>query len=639
MSDDVYRRSYPLTEEQQVVVEQSWDAAVLVTAGAGTGKTHTLVRRLDALVQRDEVKAHEILVLSFSRAAVRELTHRIARHSESARRVRVQTFDAWATSLLMDVNAAGEWRSQPFDDRIAAATTAVERGLADDWYADDLAHIIVDEVQDLVGLRRQMVQTLIARFPNAGLTVVGDSAQAIYSWQARSSKGCAPEPSFFDWLRERFADDLVELRLTRNFRARTPEAATALALGPAVSELSSGDELGRKNAESVYQSLSSRLAAVEPIGSLDDQSVLDDLTHYPDTCAILTRDNGQALLLSEKLRAKGVPHTLKRAATARPAPHWLADLFEYAVTPTVTEDQVKALAAERLGADDTAAQELWRAMRSMERGRGGRRGAVSLDAIRQAIIERRIPDELVPVQADRLVISTIHRAKGLEFDRVIVVRPSKYRRSADNDAAEAARLLYVALTRPRDLLLSIDEVWSKFRMTTKDTRIGRWYIAKPGPKYRLYRGGVEALGDEIDGSRPPESAAPNSASPIQTYIQQRVRPGDPVEFRRGADYSPDERLSPPYVAYHRDQPIGIASEKFRADLHALFKHGPDFVVRSWPMLISGMCVETVETLAGSPALTERAGLGDTGVWRVPRLCGLGAFSGWPAKAKKEGDDA
>lgn len=279
MTDDVYRHSYPLTEEQQAVVEQSWDAYVLVTAGAGAGKTHTLVRRLDALVQRDEVKAHEILVLSFSRAAVRELTHRIARHSESARRVRVQTFDAWATTLLMDVNAAGDWRSQPFDDRIAAATEAVERGLADDWYADDLAHLIVDEVQDLVGLRRQMVQALIERFPNAGLTVVGDGAQAIYSFQVQDPKERAAETNgFFAWLRERFADDLIELRLTRNFRARTQEAATALALGPAVGELSFGNEEERERADTVYQSLLGRLAAVEPIGALDDQSVLDDLT-------------------------------------------------------------------------------------------------------------------------------------------------------------------------------------------------------------------------------------------------------------------------------------------------------------------------------------------------------------------------
>lgn len=91
-----------LTAEQQAVVDQPWDTRLLVTAGAGTGKTHTLVRRMDALVGHidpdEALEASELLVLSFSRAAVRELRDRIARHGEHARRVRVQTFDSWAYS-------------------------------------------------------------------------------------------------------------------------------------------------------------------------------------------------------------------------------------------------------------------------------------------------------------------------------------------------------------------------------------------------------------------------------------------------------------------------------------------------------------------------------------------------------------
>lgn len=129
---DAYLDSPTLTDEQRVVVEQPWDARVLVTAGAGAGKTHTLVRRLDALCGHEDpdeaLGAAEILVLTFSRAAARELRERIARHGDQARRVRAQTFDAWAYGVLIQAYPDGDWGAVDFGERIAAAARAIERG-------------------------------------------------------------------------------------------------------------------------------------------------------------------------------------------------------------------------------------------------------------------------------------------------------------------------------------------------------------------------------------------------------------------------------------------------------------------------------------------------------------------------------
>src|SRR5690606_26576991 len=93
---DAYSGTPTLTAEQRAVVEQPAGARTLVTAQAGAGKTHTLVRRLDRLVAEEDLSAGEILVLTFSRAAVRELKNRLVRYGEAARHVRVQTFDSWA---------------------------------------------------------------------------------------------------------------------------------------------------------------------------------------------------------------------------------------------------------------------------------------------------------------------------------------------------------------------------------------------------------------------------------------------------------------------------------------------------------------------------------------------------------------
>ncbi|MGW4246261.1 UvrD-helicase domain-containing protein [Nocardia sp. NPDC004722] len=630
MTEDAYRHSHPLTTEQQAVVDQPWDARVLVTAGAGAGKTHTLVRRLDALIAREELAAAEILVLSFSRAAVRELTRRISRHALSAKRVRVQTFDAWATSLLVEVDEGGDWRNRPFDDRIEAAVEAIERGFADDWYAEDLAHIVIDEVQDLVGARRRMVEALITRFPRVGLTVVGDTAQAIYGFQvADRAERVAESNRFFEWLRAHAGSDLVELRLDRNFRARTSEARTALLLGPQVGRLSAGNAQAGKEAEGIHRQLRDRLSSVESFGSLDDEFTQLALTNFPGSCAILTRDNGQALLISEMLRNKGIRHSLRRSARSRPAPGWLASMFDRAGL-TVDEAEVKVLAAERL-ADKTEAtpEEIWRVVRTLGRDRRRSGGVVALDAIRQAIAEQRIPDELVPQPTEPLTISTIHRAKGLEFDRVIIAVSTGRYPVKGSDPAEHARLLYVAMTRPRDDLFRIDELTKLPTVIRKDKRLGRWYIGSIKKGEQGKRWGVEAIGNESDTSLPPGTVVfQEDPVQVQEYLRRVVRPGDTVELRLAPGSCPDGAMGPDYVIHHAENPIGVASSRFRIELHRLFQWGPDFVVRWWPQRIVGMTVDTVEAVAGDRALTERVGLGDKGIWCVPRLCGLGRFYDW-----------
>ena len=82
----------------------------LSAAAAGTGKTHTLAGRLTRLIERDGLGAgDDVLVLSFSRAAVAELRRRISGLAGDARYVGVATFDSFATRLLAAAEPDGSW--------------------------------------------------------------------------------------------------------------------------------------------------------------------------------------------------------------------------------------------------------------------------------------------------------------------------------------------------------------------------------------------------------------------------------------------------------------------------------------------------------------------------------------------------
>lgn len=621
---DAYLDSPPLTDEQRIVVEQPWDARVLVTAGAGAGKTHTLVRRLDALCGHENpeeaLEAAEILVLTFSRAAARELRERISRHGERAHRVRARTFDAWAYEVLLQAHPHGDWGSVGFDERIAAATRAIEKGALEIGDAVPPAHVVIDEVQDLLGGRRELVETLLDRYQDScGFTVVGDAAQSVYGFQIEDLVERADETGrFFDWLRCSYPDDLVELRLTRNFRATTAEARIALAHGPRLQQLTDQDE-----AETLYDELRDLLLdPANGMGDLDDDFTLSGLRDLSDTCAVLTRDNQEALMVSELLHAHGVEHRLRRPLEERPVPYWVGELLRSTEATGLTEDRFRSLLTRIPLPYEPNADALWAVLRRA--ARGAARGVLDPDRLRRAVAEGRFPDEAADPETARIVVSTVHRAKGLEFDRVIVLTPPTvadlHRRYEEElDLPAEARALYVAMTRARqDLYHVLPPELPHFKRAGR-RRYGRRYLGS----WRSYdRYGIVAEAGDVCRDNPPGNEA--DAVATQAYLLGQVHPGQEVLLRRRHDLPMGETQSPPYVLVHGGREIGEASQRFREELFQVQK-----VNRTWdpwwPDEIHGLRIDTLETVTGSTAAGANAGLGERGVWIAPRITGIGRY--------------
>ncbi|MGV9813632.1 UvrD-helicase domain-containing protein [Streptomyces cellulosae] len=621
---DAYLDSPPLTDEQRAVVEQPWDARVLVTAGAGAGKTHTLVRRLDALCGHENpdeaLDAAEILVLTFSRAAARELRERISRHGEHARRVRAHTFDAWAYEVLHQAQPDGEWGALSFDERIAAAARAIEKGALEVGDAVPPAHVVIDEVQDLLGERRELVETLLDRYQEScGFTVVGDAAQSVYGFQIADPSERADETGrFFDWLRCSYPDDLVELRLTRNFRAGTKEAQVALAHGPRLQQLTDPDE-----AATLYEELRDLLLdPTNASGDLNDEFTLNGLRDLADTCAILTRDNQEALVVSGLLHTHGVEHRLRRPLEERPVPHWVAELLRRTEASSLSEDRFRSLLVGIPLPHEPNADALWTALRRVSRGPG--RGGIDLERLRRAVADGRFPDEAADPETARIVVSTVHRAKGLEFDRVIVLTPPTvaelHKRYGDElDLPAEARALYVAMTRVRQDLYHAPRPELPLFRRAGLRRLGRRYVGS----WRSYdRYGIVVEAGDVCRENPPGYEA--DAVATQEYLLAQVRPGQRVVLRRRHDVPMGETQSPPYALLHDGHEIGEASRGFREALFQVQK-----VNRTWdpwwPDEIHDLWIDTLETVTGSPAASANAGLGERGVWTIPRITGVGRF--------------
>ena len=84
------------TEQRKVVIDDS-DAS-LVVAGAGAGKTTTMAAKVKYLVEKQHVDPEEIIVISFTRKAVKELQDKIQKQLGIP--AKVTTFHAFGNEII-----------------------------------------------------------------------------------------------------------------------------------------------------------------------------------------------------------------------------------------------------------------------------------------------------------------------------------------------------------------------------------------------------------------------------------------------------------------------------------------------------------------------------------------------------------
>ncbi len=88
-----------LNEEQLAPLKQT-EGAVLVTAGAGSGKTRLLTHRVAYLIDKFGINPFNILAITFTNKAAGEMASRISQMVEGADRVWISTFHSMCAKLL-----------------------------------------------------------------------------------------------------------------------------------------------------------------------------------------------------------------------------------------------------------------------------------------------------------------------------------------------------------------------------------------------------------------------------------------------------------------------------------------------------------------------------------------------------------
>lgn len=539
----------------------------VVIAPAGTGKTESVAALVEHLVTSEGVIASQgILVLTFSRAAVTAIKRRLGGKDSALRATNVRTLDALAARLVSTAETADE-PARSFDGRIEQATRILRRDVVSDELTA-VEHVIVDEVQDVVGVRAEFVlEILRATRSHAGFTVLGDPEQAIYNFQIKDTGGVTSE-QFLGYLDQQFAPVLKVLGT--NYRAASDDARRFASLG---SQLQGLDDRRR------IAAVRGELASVTPVGHVTEMPAF--LSKWsPGTTAFLCKTNGVALAVRDALRANGVEAALQSSAEQRGVAAWVAgavDASKSKLKRSVFMDQW----------DETSGRspaDAWRLLKQAER-EFATGDSLHVARLARAVALRDVPAELLePADADVLV-STVHRSKGLEFDNVLLVNTGRWlsAEASNDDASEA----YVALTRSRDRVFAVDQAID--RGLRRDKKSDRWILQ--GPK------AWQTFGFEVRPADTRTHTDPGRAPDVAQYIRDDTNIGDEVELRLNKAFSDLSR--PIYDVEHGGRRIGVTSEEFGFSLQR--RLGSVRAGRGWPR-IHGLRIDGFETRGCGPEL-------------------------------------
>jgi DNA helicase-2/ATP-dependent DNA helicase PcrA len=420
---------------------------------------------------------------------------------------------------------------------------------------EQVHHVLVDEVQDTNALQGDLLAELAGL--GATLSAVGDDAQAIYGFRAADVRNILDFP-------ERFGADVVTL--TRNHRS-TPEvlapanAVMAEAVERHPKDLRSERAAGRRpRLVTAHDELAQAVAVCEAVLErkeagvhLRHQAVLFRTTHHSQVLQVELTVRDIPFVLYGGLRFLEAAHVKDLVCALRLVENPADDLAWFRVLQLIdgvgpatarrltaslrTQQPVDEPLVEPLLAVLTAArdQELrehpgaqvaevrrWLDTRVERRHRNGDARRADLDRLEQAAtvaptLERFLTEltldpptstgelaGLPHLDDDFLTLSTVHSAKGAEWDVVHLIHladgcfPSDLATGHPEEVEEERRLLHVAMTRARDdLWLHVPLRYHHHRQNTRG-RDGHGFAQRS----RFLSPAVAALCDEVVAQTP-----------------------------------------------------------------------------------------------------------------------------------------
>lgn len=438
-----YRQLFgKLSPRQKEIIDDRSSRCIVVAAGPGSGKTMVLVHKLASLLLLEDVKHEQLLMLTFSRAAATEFKQRLMRLiGNAAHFVDIKTFHSYSFDLLGRIGNLDDSK-----EVVANAARMIREGEVEHSRIRKTV-LVVDEAQDMNSDEFALVSALIEANEDLRVIAVGDDDQNIFEFRGADSR-------YMFMLSQLPGGRIIEM--TDNYRSarHIVDAANDFvkAIGrrmktqPIASKRDEGGEVrltehaaldADRRPAALYRPVADELLALKPGGS---------------TC-VLTQTNEEAAIMLALLLKCGVRGKLVQSldgfrfwnlAEAR----YFMKCIDKALAPNRSpriSDEAWAKAKQKTFDKYTQSSSLPYLKRCLLAFETTSRGKYHSD-LREFMFESSVED-FCDVSGSGVVVSTIHKAKGREFDNVFMLISN-----AEHPDDETLRRWYVGMTRARKFL-------------------------------------------------------------------------------------------------------------------------------------------------------------------------------------------
>lgn len=567
---------------QAAIVAASPGRNMLVLAGPGSGKTRVVVHRCAYLVRVERVPAHGILVVCFSRAAAQLVRRRLEELiGPEAHRVAVQTYHGLALrltgrSLAERAEAAGS-KPPDFDEMVEDAASLLEGskdkempGLPPDELRERLLagyqHVLVDEYQDIDERQYRLLSAIAGRTAEdeerkLSILAVGDDDQNIYGWRGanveflrRFEKDYRAEPHH---LVENYrstahiisaANQLIRAnqdRMKKGHDVRVNSAREKDAPGGRWAELDPVSR-GRVQLLEVEDAPRQAVAVVEELGRLYRLSPVPEWGAF----AVLARSHRELGLVRALCEHQGIPVRWSLPREKAPPLYRIREVARFLDAVKRHRDELfDAARLEELlppAALEPAPANPWAGLlrELVEAWREESGGAeLAADAFLELAYETLAESRRELSLRAGVFLGTLHAAKGLEFDHVLLPVGDAYE---GESVEEARRVHYVGMTRARQTLCLVER--RDARSPLLAGLDGPFLLRRPpaelpavpdgvlGRRYELL--GMKDLFLDFAGSRSPDDAVHAHLAALEPGALLRpVLRGDFIELQDGEGHN------------------------------------------------------------------------------------------------------
>ncbi len=421
-----------LSKRQMDIISDKGSRCIVVAAGPGSGKTRVLVHKLASLLLLEDVKHEQLLMLTFSRAAATEFKQRLMELiGNAAHFVEIKTFHSYCFDLLGRIGNLEDSRNV-----VAKAAEMICQGEVEPNKIGKTV-LVIDEAQDMGAEEHALVKALMTNNEEMRVIAVGDDDQNIYEFRGSDS-------GYMYQLAQESGSAFIEM--TENYRsARQPV------------DFANGflKNIHKRIKSTPIISMRKEKGWVEVIRYQSEymyQPLVENLLQHRDkgTSCVLTQTNEEAVILMALLRKHGINSKLIQSMDGlrfwnmAEMRYFLRYINKRIKTPLITEELWEEAKHNTFSTYDRSLSLMY-VKRCVDQFEQTNKTKYFSD-FKEFVFESSVED-FCDVSGADVVVSTIHKAKGREFDDVYMLISDNYVKDA-----HLMRRYYVGMTRAKNRL-------------------------------------------------------------------------------------------------------------------------------------------------------------------------------------------